>query len=87
MITSEGTIIRLRVEDISTLGRVTQGVTLMKMDEGIKVVSIARVEIDESSESPEGFESDVSDEGFESNVSDVSDVSSESPEDSEEEKG
>jgi len=44
LITSDGTIIRLKVKDISRLGRVTQGVTLMRMDENVHVVGLARTE-------------------------------------------
>ena len=40
LITDTGTIIRLKVEDISILGRSTQGVTLMRTNDGGKVVSI-----------------------------------------------
>lgn len=40
LITDKGTIIRLRVEEISVLGRSTQGVTLMRTNDGGKVVSI-----------------------------------------------
>ena len=40
LITDKGTIIRLKVEDISVLGRSTQGVTLMRTNDGGKVVSI-----------------------------------------------
>ena len=40
LITDNGTIIRLNVKDINTLGRATQGVTLMKTSGGVKVVSI-----------------------------------------------
>ena len=43
LISSDGTIIRLNVNDISVLGRATQGVTLMRMNEGINVVTIARI--------------------------------------------
>ena len=46
LITDTGTIIRLRVADISILGRSTQGVTLMRTNEG-KVVSIETIEKDE----------------------------------------
>ncbi len=47
LISSDGTIIRLNVNDVSILGRATQGVTLMRMNEGNKVVSIARIVKDE----------------------------------------
>ncbi len=40
MITDKGTIIRLKVSEISVLGRSTQGVTLMRTNDGGKVVSI-----------------------------------------------
>jgi len=40
LITDTGTIIRLKVKDISILGRPTQGVTLMRTTDGGKVVSI-----------------------------------------------
>ncbi len=40
LITDTGTIIRLKVKDISILGRSTQGVTLMRTNDGGKVVSI-----------------------------------------------
>jgi len=43
-ITSDGTIIRIKVKDINKLGRVTQGVTLMRMDEGVHLVGVARTE-------------------------------------------
>ena len=46
LITDTGTIIRLRVSDISILGRSTQGVTLMRTNEG-KVVSIETIEKEE----------------------------------------
>ena len=44
LITDTGTIIRLAVKDISVLGRSTQGVTLMRTNDGGKVVSIELVE-------------------------------------------
>ena len=47
LITNTGTIIRLNVKDISILGRATQGVTLMRTNDGGKVVSIETVEKDE----------------------------------------
>ena len=44
MITDKGTIIRLKVEEISILGRATQGVTLMRTNDGGKVVSIELIQ-------------------------------------------
>ena len=43
LITDTGTIIRLNVEEISVLGRATQGVTLMRTNDGGKVVSIETI--------------------------------------------
>ena len=40
LITNSGTIIRIKVKDVSILGRATQGVTLMRTSENKKVVSI-----------------------------------------------
>jgi DNA gyrase subunit A len=44
LISYDGTIIRMKVADISILGRATQGVTLMRTSEGNTVVSIARLD-------------------------------------------
>lgn len=43
LITDTGIIIRLNVDDISVLGRNTQGVTLMRTSDGGKVINIAKV--------------------------------------------
>lgn len=43
LISSDGTVIRLSVKDISILGRNTQGVTLMRMPEGVNLVSITKI--------------------------------------------
>ena len=43
MITTLGTIIQLRMDDISTLGRITSGVKMINLDEGVKVAKIAKV--------------------------------------------
>ena len=43
MITTEGIIIQLRMQDISTLGRVTSGVKMMDLEEGVKIAKIAKV--------------------------------------------
>lgn len=40
LITDKGTIIRMKVNEVSILGRSTQGVTLMRTNDGGKVVSI-----------------------------------------------
>ena len=43
MITTEGIIIQLRMEDISTLGRITSGIKMMNIDKDVKVAKIAKV--------------------------------------------
>ena len=43
MITSEGIIIQIRMEDISTIGRITSGVKLINLESGVKVAQIAKV--------------------------------------------
>ena len=43
MITKEGIIIQLRMEDISTLGRITSGVKMINLDSKVKVAKIAKV--------------------------------------------
>ena len=43
MITTGGIIIQLRMDDISTLGRITSGVKMINLDEGVSVAKIAKV--------------------------------------------
>ena len=50
LVTDKGTIIRLKVDEISVLGRSTQGVTLMRTNDGGKVVSIELINPEEESE-------------------------------------
>ena len=46
LVTDTGTIIRINVKDISVLGRSTQGVTLMRTNDGGRVVSIETLKPD-----------------------------------------
>ncbi|KPU26460.1 DNA gyrase subunit A [Caloranaerobacter sp. TR13] len=50
LISVSGTIIRLKVSDISQMGRSTQGVTLMRISENDRVVSIAKVAAEDNDE-------------------------------------
>lgn len=43
MITDGGVIIQLRAQDISSLGRITSGVKMINLDQGVKVAKIAKV--------------------------------------------
>ena len=44
IVTSEGVIIRLRGREISTFGRISQGVKLINLDEGVSVAGIAKID-------------------------------------------
>ena len=57
LITDGGKVLRCPVKGISTMGRATQGVRVMKLDSGERLVSMARVaERDEDDVSLEGEE-------------------------------
>ena len=47
LITDDGTIIRTAVADIRICGRATQGVRLMRVGEGSRIVAVARAEKEE----------------------------------------
>ncbi len=65
LITSDGTIIRMKTREISRIGRLTKGVRLMRLDD-VHIVSIARTdeqeETDEVDEAVEGTTEVVSEE-------------------------
>ncbi len=56
--TRGGTLIRMAMSDIRVIGRSTQGVRLIRLDEGDAVTAIARVLPDEESADEEGFDED-----------------------------
>ena len=60
LITTEGIIIRIRVNDTALLGRVTSGVKLINLKDDITVASIARVVEDKSLMPPEEPEAENS---------------------------
>ena len=64
LITTEGIVIRMFVDDISVIGRNTSGVKLMNIDQDsdIKVASIAKVRESSTRDSEEEMEEDSSDE-------------------------
>ena len=53
LITSEGVIIRIPASGISTIGRSTKGVRLMRLNEGVKVVSVGKTDHEEAEETEE----------------------------------
>jgi DNA gyrase subunit A len=55
VITQQGMIIRMQTNDVRVIGRATQGVKLIDIEPGDKVVSVARlVEKEEEESTPEG---------------------------------
>ena len=53
LITTEGIIIRMEVAGISILGRITSGVKLINLDEGVKVAKVAKVREEDVSDETE----------------------------------
>jgi DNA gyrase subunit A len=53
LLSDDGTIIRMAVSDISVYGRATQGVVLMRLSEGARVISLARVDKEDDTEDSE----------------------------------
>ena len=62
LITTEGIIIRIKVSDTTLLGRVTTGVKLINLKDGVQVASIAKVVEDKSLMPPEEDITEESDE-------------------------
>ncbi|HEB94948.1 MAG TPA: DNA gyrase subunit A [Sedimenticola thiotaurini] len=55
LITDGGTLVRTRVADVSVMGRDTQGVTMIRLAKGERLVGIARIEsLDENEEHADG---------------------------------
>ena len=69
MINTAGIIIQLRASDFNPIGRITQGVKMMNLDEGVKVVQIAKVRGSVS----DGLQADEADEINEDEVPDPED--------------
>ncbi|MBR2500234.1 MAG: DNA gyrase subunit A, partial [Clostridia bacterium] len=57
MITSEGTVIRMKSREISSIGRLTKGVRLMRLADGVTVVSMARTDEEQEEETTPQTES------------------------------
>ncbi len=56
LITSDGMVIRMKTSEISRIGRLTKGVRLMRLEEGVTVVSLALTAEEEENEIPEDAE-------------------------------
>ncbi len=63
LITDGGTLVRTPVADVSIVGRNTQGVTLIRLNEGEKLVQIAPILTDAAEENADVIEEDGDDEG------------------------
>ena len=51
MVTSEGVVIRIRIKDIATTtGRITQGVRLINLNDGVTVVSMDKISAEDAVE-------------------------------------
>ena len=59
LITEKGVVIRMKVEDIRPMGRNTQGVRLVRLDEGDKLVAAIPVERDAEEEEEETVKPDA----------------------------
>jgi DNA gyrase subunit A len=59
LISQQGKVLRMVVHDIRTIGRATQGVRLIEMEENGQVVSVARLAEREEVEKEEGESSDT----------------------------
>ena len=63
VISDDGTIIRMAVDHISVLGRSTQGVRIMRLAEGSRVISIERTEREQDEDEAEETEAEEAPEG------------------------
>jgi DNA gyrase subunit A len=59
LISDGGTLVRTCASEISTLGRNTQGVTLIRLREGEKLVGLARIETEDKAESTTGIAAEM----------------------------
>ncbi len=69
MITTEGIIIQIRAQEVSTLGRITSGVKLINLDKGVTVAQIAKVreklsDGDQEIDNIDDISDEVTDDGF-----------------------
>ena len=92
MITTAGIIIQVRMNEIPVHGRITSGVKMMNLDEGVKVAKIAKVreKIEDADVSetpdvkPEDFENDSEDDFEVDELSEEDDIEDVNEEDTEE---
>ncbi len=56
LISAAGTLVRISSDEVSCLGRNTQGVRLIRLDEDDRLVGVARLAVDEDDESEDEVE-------------------------------
>ena len=73
LISDQGTLVRTRIDEISVMSRNTQGVTLIKVQEGEKLVGVARVEEPEEGDALQeaGEEAEVETDGSATDTAEV----------------
>ncbi|MDO5477281.1 MAG: DNA gyrase subunit A [Eubacteriales bacterium] len=92
MINTAGIIIQLRASDFNPIGRITQGVKMMNLDDGVKVVRIAKVRGSVEGDSIDDFEDmegteDLDDPVFSDQDPDSPDPAQQGPEEDTESSG
>ena len=63
LITDSGVLVRTRVAEIRELGRATQGVTLIALDDGAKLIGLQRIVENDASDEAAGEADDVAGDG------------------------
>jgi DNA gyrase subunit A len=66
LITTGGVLVRTRVSEIREMGRATQGVTLISVDEGTRLSGLQRIAESDSDDDADGLEDEVDAAGGES---------------------
>ncbi len=59
LISDGGTLVRTHAKEISTLGRNTQGVTLIRLRDNENLVGLARIQSEDEEESDEGTDNEA----------------------------
>jgi DNA gyrase subunit A len=71
LITTGGILVRTRVSEIREMGRATQGVTLINVDEGTRLSGLQRIAESDSDEEGDVEEGDISSDPADDSASDV----------------
>ena len=70
LISDQGTLVRARSADVSIIGRNTQGVTLINISKGEKLVSVEKIAETDEDDSSEGADNHVEEQSSELNIED-----------------